>query len=395
MGGGPAGMMLGLLLARSGVDVLVLEKHADFLRDFRGDTIHPSTLDVLADLGLLEEFLRLPHQELREVKVNVGGVALKAADFGRVPSRCKFIAFAPQWDFLEFLERQARTQPSFRLRMEAEVTELIEKEGRVAGVRARTPDGELVVEAGLVVGADGRHSVVRARSGLPVEDLGAPMDVLWMRLGKRPGDPEQSLGYVDAGRFMVLLGRGDYWQCGYVIPKGSFEALRGRGLPAFHGDLRSLVPFLGERVEEIAGWDAVKVLTVMVDRLRTWHRAGVLCIGDAAHAMSPVGGVGINLAIQDAVAAANLLGPKLARGGITDEDLAAVQRRRAPAARVTQAVQVFVHKHVLTRVFAATERLTPPWPLRLLDRFEVLRRIPGYAVGIGYRPERVALRRSR
>jgi 2-polyprenyl-6-methoxyphenol hydroxylase-like FAD-dependent oxidoreductase len=382
-------MMLGFLLARAGVDVVVLEKHADFFRDFRGDTIHPSTLEVLGELGLLEEFLQIPHEELREVKVTVSGTSFRAGDFAHVPGRCKFIAFAPQWDFLSFLARHAQNFPGFRILMGAEVTELVEERGRIAGVRARTRDGELVVNAGLVVGADGRGSTVRERASLVVEDLGAPMDVLWMRIGKEPSDPAQSLGYVDAGRLLVLIDRRDYWQAGYVIPKGSFEALRAKGLDAFHERLVAAAPFLRGRVDALRSWDDVKTLTVKVDRLRTWHRPGLLCIGDAAHAMSPVGGVGINLAIQDAVAAANLLSPFLASRDPDEEDLDAVQRRREPAAKVTQGVQVFIHEHVLSSIFEATGPLRPPWILKLLDRSPLLRRLPARAVGIGWRPEHV------
>jgi 2-polyprenyl-6-methoxyphenol hydroxylase-like FAD-dependent oxidoreductase len=382
-------MMLGFLLARAGVDVVVLEKHADFFRDFRGDTIHPSTLEVLGELGLLEEFLQIPHEELREVKVTVSGTSFRAGDFAHVPGRCKFIAFAPQWDFLSFLARHAQNFPGFRILMGAEVTELVEEHGRIAGVRARTRDGELVVNAGLVVGADGRGSTVRERASLVVEDLGAPMDVLWMRIGKEPSDPAQSLGYVDAGRLLVLIDRRDYWQAGYVIPKGSFEALRAKGLDAFHERLVAAAPFLRGRVDALRSWDDVKTLTVKVDRLRTWHRPGLLCIGDAAHAMSPVGGVGINLAIQDAVAAANLLSPFLASRDPDEEDLDAVQRRREPAAKVTQGVQVFIHEHVLSSIFEATGPLRPPWILKLLDRSPLLRRLPARAVGIGWRPEHV------
>ncbi len=306
-GGGPAGMMLGFLLARAGVRVMVLEKHADFLRDFRGDTIHPSTLELMHELGLLEEFLRVPHQEMPRLIAQFGDTSLAVADFTHLPTRCKFIAMMPQWDFLDFLARHGARYPGFHLEMRAEATALIEEAGRVIGVRGTAADGPFEVRADLVVAADGRSSVLRERAGLHVEDLGAPMDVLWFRLSRAPGDPAATMGRFDAGRIFVLLNRGPHWQCGYVIPKGSAEDVRRRGLDAFRASVAALMPFAADRVAEIRGWDDVKLLTVRVDRLRQWYRPGLLCIGDAAHAMSPVGGVGINLAIQDAVAAANRL----------------------------------------------------------------------------------------
>ena len=314
VGGGPAGMMLGFLLARAGVEVLVLEKHADFLRDFRGDTIHPSTLEVIHELGLLEAFLRLPHQEATQLTAQIGDTSFPIADFRHLPTRCRFVAFMPQWDFLDFLAEQAARYPTFRLRLQAEATALIEEQGRVAGVRATTPDGPLEVRADLVVGADGRHSVVRERAGLEVRDLGAPMDVLWFRLPREPGDPDQPMGRFGPGQLLAMLNRGGYWQCGYVIPKGSLDRLRQQGLPAFREAVAGLAPFARERVGELRGWDEVKLLTVRVDRLARWYRPGLLCIGDAAHAMSPVGGVGINLAVQDAVAAANIRAPDAGSG---------------------------------------------------------------------------------
>src|SRR5437868_4284771 len=300
-------MMLGLLLARAGVEVVVLEKHGDFLRDFRGDTIHPSTLEVMYELGLLEEFLARPHQEVRELEGWIGNTRVKIADFSHLPTRCKFVALMPQWDFLDFLAGAARRYPAFRLMMNANVTGLLRRDDRVVGLVFKSPDGPREIVAELVVGADGRHSTVRRAAGLNVEDLGAPMDVLWMRISKRPGDPDTVFGRIDAGRIMVLLDRGDYWQCAYVIPKDTFTAIRAAGLDAFRADVVRLVPFFAGRMGEIAGWHNVKLLTVAVDRLTDWARPGVLCIGDAAHAMSPIGGVGINLAIQDAVAAANYL----------------------------------------------------------------------------------------
>jgi 2-polyprenyl-6-methoxyphenol hydroxylase-like FAD-dependent oxidoreductase len=388
-GGGPAGMMLGFLLARAGVSVMVLEKHADFLRDFRGDTIHPSTMEVLAELGLLDEFLRLPHQEVRQLRGWVGDTALTVADFTHLPVRCPFIAFIPQWDFLDFLAQHAARFPSFALRMQAEATELIEESGRIVGVRATTPAGPLEIRADLVVGADGRHSVIRERAGLVVEDLGAPMDVLWFRLRKSPEDPAATMGRFDAGRIIVMLDRGDYWQLGYVIPKGSAAEIRAAGLDRFREGLAAATPFLRDRVDELRTWDDVKLLTVSVDRLRRWCRSGLLCIGDAAHAMSPVGGVGINLAIQDAVAAANRLATPLREGRVTLDDLEAVQQRRLLPTRLTQRVQVLVQRRLITRVLAARRSFRAPLVVRLLNRFPGLARIPARLIGIGIRPEHV------
>ena len=383
-------MMLGLLLARAGVEVLVLEKHADFLRDFRGDTIHPSTLEILHELGLLEDFLKLPHQEVHQLTVQVGEVAVPIADFSHLPTRCKFIAFLPQWDFLNFLAERGARYPSFGLRMRAEVVGLLEEAGRVTGVEVATPEGRLDVRAKLVVAADGRHSVVRGKANLPIETLGAPMDVLWFRISRRPDDPAVGLGRFQVGRLFVILNRGDYWQCGFIIAKGTFDAIQRAGLPAFRDSVAALVPFAADRVADIRSWDDVKLLTVLVDRLTTWYRAGLLCIGDAAHAMSPVGGVGINLAIQDAVAAANLLAEPLGRGSVTDDDLRRVQRRRAPATRVVQRFQVLFQNRVVAPILNSRARtLTVPSALRLFVRFPWLRRIPARIVGIGLRPEHV------
>ena len=390
-GGGPAGMMLGLLLARAGVAVLVLEKHADFLRDFRGDTIHPSTLEIMYELGLLEEFLQRPHQEVRNLGAQIGDAFLQVADFGHLPTHCRFVALMPQWDFLNFIAEQARRSPAFRLEMEAEVTALIEEGGRVTGVRAETPEGDLAVRADLVIGADGRHSIVRAKAGLEIVNLGAPMDVLWMRLSRRSTDPGQTLGRVDAARILVMLNREDYWQCAYVIPKGGFDQIQRGGLEGFREEIAGLAPYLRDRVGELGDWSDIKLLTVSVDRLRVWHRSGLLCIGDAAHAMSPIGGVGINLAIQDAVAAANILGPRLFQGAVIDDDLRLVQRRREFPTRATQALQVFLQNRVIGRVLQSTGQLSPPLLLRLIDRWPLLRRIPARLVGIGFRPEHVKL----
>jgi 2-polyprenyl-6-methoxyphenol hydroxylase-like FAD-dependent oxidoreductase len=386
-GGGPAGMMLGFLLARAGVDVLVLEKHADFLRDFRGDTIHPSTLEIMHELGLLDEFLKLPHQKVREIGALIGEEKFIFADFTHLPVRSGFIAFIPQWDFLDFLARHAERYPSFKLKMQAEADDLLWDGERVAGLRARRPDGHLEVRADLVVGADGRHSAVRNVAGLEVHDLGAPMDVLWLRLSKRPGDGSQVLGRIQAGRFFIMLDRGDYWQCAYVIPKGAFNEIRCKGLDAFRQEIVALNPALAGRMGEIASWDDVKLLTVRVDRLKRWYRDGLLCIGDAAHAMSPVGGVGINLAIQDAVAAANILAGPLRDGPVSEELLAKVQKRRQWPAEMTQALQIVVQNRVIRNVLTMTEQPRPPFVARMFNRFPWLRRIPGRLVGMGLRPE--------
>jgi 2-polyprenyl-6-methoxyphenol hydroxylase-like FAD-dependent oxidoreductase len=374
-------MMLGLLLARAGVETLVLEKHADFLRDFRGDTLHPSTLEVIAELGLLERLLELPHDRVPEIAAQLGEYFLKVADFRRLPTRCGYIAMMPQWDFLSFLAREAARSPSFSLRMSAEVTGLIE-EGKIVGVRLGSED----IRADLVVGADGRHSTVRARAGLEVENLGAPIDVLWFRLSRTPGDPPASMGRFDAGAALVLIKRRDYWQCGYVIPKGAADEVRGAGLPAFRATLARLMPWAEARVHEIADWEQVKLLTVQIDRLRQWWCPGLLCIGDAAHAMSPVGGVGINIAIQDAVAAANILDA----GDFSTTALQKVQKRREWPARVTQRLQIFAQDRIITRVLRSSRPLRPPLIFRLLTRYAALRRLPGRLIGMGIRPEHIA-----
>ncbi len=382
-------MMLGFLLARAGIDVVVLEKHADFLRDFRGDTIHPSTLEVMNELGLLDEFLKLPHTRAHTLGGSFGGMQFDFVDFSHLPTRCKFIAMMPQWDFLDFLADHGKRFANFHLHMRVEATDVIEQAGRIAGVRATTPEGPLEVRADLVVGCDGRHSTLRERAGLKVEDLGAPMDVLWFRLPHAPSDPDQSMGRFEAGRIMVLIDRGDYWQCAYVIPKGSIENIRRAGLDTFRAGIAQSVPMFADRVGELKDWDQIKLLTVAVDRLATWHRPGLLCIGDAAHAMSPIGGVGVNLAVQDAVAAANILWEPLRRGTVTDADLARVQQRRAFPTRVTQGIQVFLQNRVISRALRASGRLDVPLPIRLMARFPPLRRIPARLLGLGVRPEHV------
>jgi 2-polyprenyl-6-methoxyphenol hydroxylase-like FAD-dependent oxidoreductase len=381
-------MMLGLLLARAGVSVVVLEKHADFLRDFRGDTIHPSTLDVMHELGLLDSLLRLPHQEVTELKAQIGDVMVPIADFAHLPTRCRFIAFMPQWDLLDFIAREAGRFPTFQRRMKAEVTGLVEEGGRVVGVQAVTPEGSITVRADLVVAADGRSSIVREKAGLRVQELGAPMDVLWFHLS-RSAEAPQMLGRVDAGAIFILLNRGDYWQCGYVIPKGTFEQIRAAGLPAFRERVARLAPATRDRVGELRDWDDVKLLTVRLDRLSTWYRPGLLCVGDAAHAMSPVGGVGINLAIQDAVAAANILATPLRERRVTVDDLRRVQTRRERPTRVTQRIQLFIQNRVVRSVLGAIGPVTPPLLVRLLGKFPRLRRLPARLIGMGVRPEHV------
>src|SRR6202049_2246377 len=388
-GGGPAGMMRGFLLARAGVQVVVLEKHQDFLRDFRGDTIHPATPDLLHELSLWQEFLKLPHGKLHHVSAVVGTTSVRIADLTHLPTQCRYIALMPQWDFLNFLAKQGARYPAFDLRMKAEVTQLNEQDGRYVGLRAKTPTGELAITAALVVGADGRHSTVRERAGLVVDDLGEPIDVLWLRLVRQSSDSNPFMR-IGISKALVMLDRGDYWQCAFVIPKGGAEEVRQRGLQAFRADIVELAPLLKDRVTELQSWDDIKLLSVAVDRLRQWYRAGLLCIGDSAHAMSPIGGVGINLAIQDAVAAANILVRPLLSGTLDAKRLQEVQRRREFPTRMTQGFQVFAHKHVLRPVLGnETGFRRLPLPFRLLQRFPVLRRIPARMVGIGFRPEHV------
>jgi 2-polyprenyl-6-methoxyphenol hydroxylase-like FAD-dependent oxidoreductase len=388
-GGGPAGMMLGFLLARAGVDVVVLEKHKDFLRDFRGDTVHPSTLELMYELGILEKFLKLPHQEVRELAGHVGNEMVPLADFTHVPTHCKFTALMPQWDFLDFIADEAKRYAGFHLKMQAEVTELIREGERVAGVRAKTPEGMMEVRAELTVGADGRRSTVRQCAGLKVIDLGAPMDVVWMRVSRKASDPPQTFGHADAGKMLVMLNREEYWQCALVIPKGGFERIQEKGMAAFRAQIAGFAPWLQGRMDELRDWKDVSLLTVTVDRLERWHLPGLLCIGDAAHAMSPIGGVGINLAIQDAVATANILWDKLRDGTLSESDLHAVQKRRMFPTRATQALQVAVQNRVVKRVLGSTKPFVLPWPLKLVRRWAVLRRILPRIVGVGFRPEHV------
>ena len=382
-------MMAGYLLARAGVRVAVLEKHADSKRDFRGDTIHPSTLELMHELGLLDEFLKQPHQEVRELRAVVNGQVVPVADFRKLPTRCKFIAFMPQWDFLTFLSNHAKHFPEFQLHMETEVVELLMEDSRVIGVRAKTPEGDLEVHADLVIGADGRHSTTQTHAGLEQLQFGVPIDALWMRMSKKDDDPEQTFGFFRHGKLLVLIDRGDYWQAGFVIPKGQFDEIKKRGLAQFQNDIVSFAGFLRDRVSELDDWSKIKLLTVQVNRLREWCCEGLLCIGDSAHAMSPAGGVGINLAIQDAVATANLLAEKLQRGPVHIGDLRTVQARREWPTRLIQGMQIFIHRRVVTGRMSGEEKTSLPFVFRLLKWFPILRQLPARFIGLGPRPEHI------
>jgi len=395
VGGGPAGIVLGYLLARAGASVVVLEKHGDFLRDFRGDTVHPSTMTVLDELGLLDEFLKRPHSEIVHLSGHVGIDTIEIADFSHVPAKTKFLAIMPQWDFLNFLSGKARAYPGFQLMMNTAATGVIEEGGRITGVRANGSSGAFDIRADVVVACDGRSSTLRSAVGITPRDLGAPMDVLWMSLPKRPTDQNAALGFVGAGSVLVLIDRTDYWQCGYVIPKGTADDVRARGLDAFRAEIASIAPVIADRVNEIKSWDDVKLLSVAVDRLEHWFLRGLLFIGDAAHAMSPIGGVGINLAIQDAVATGNILSTALQQPGPVGEDvLAAVQRRRTYPTVMTQGLQVLIQRGIITRVLGSkAPPKRAPLILRILTKIPGFRRLPAYVVGIGFRPEHV-LRRN-
>lgn len=389
-GGGPAGMMLGVLLARAGVKVCVLEKHADFFRDFRGDTIHPSTLRMMEELGWLDEFLKLPHQEVQRLYMQFGDTRVEMADFSHLPITTKFIALMPQWDFLNFLAEKGRAYPGFDLEMNTEATELVQEGGRVVGVKANSPDGPITIRADLIVAADGRSSTLRAAAGFLPENFGAPMDVMWFRLPRLPTDTEETQGRFDAGHVFIMLQRGDYWQCAFVIPKGGDAATRAAGLDAFRKSVGALLPFDPERANDIASWDQVKLLTVAVDRLKTWTKPGFLCIGDAAHAMSPIGGVGVNLAVQDAVAAANRLWQPLKEGDLQMSDLRAIQSRRTFPTIATQRLQLIIQNRVISKTLKATGSLRPPAFVRLVSEFPFLSRFTARVLGLGFRPEHIA-----
>ncbi|MGA7031716.1 MAG: FAD-dependent oxidoreductase [Pseudolabrys sp.] len=386
-GGGPAGMMLGFLLARAGVSVIVIEKHADFLRDFRGDTVHPSTLEMIYELGLLDEFLKLPHSVVKQISLQIGKDRVIVGHFEHLPVHCKFIALMPQWDFLNFIADRGRRYQTFDLRMQTEAIDLIEENGRIDGVRAKSPEGELEIRAELIVGCDSRHSTIRTKAGLKSDDYGAPMDVMWFRLSHRPGDSEETVGHIESGRMMVMLNRNDYWQCAYVIPKGTAEEVRSAGLDKFRQVIADMSPFVRDRLGEIESWDQVKLLTVAVDRLRRWFRPGLLCIGDAAHAMSPIGGVGINLAVQDAVAAANILAQPLRHGTMTIETLESVQRRREFPTRFTQRLQLVLQNNIIGPALEG-RRPEAPFFMKMIQ-WPLLRRIPGRLLALGIRPEHI------
>jgi 2-polyprenyl-6-methoxyphenol hydroxylase-like FAD-dependent oxidoreductase len=388
VGGGPAGMILGYLLARSGVKVTVLEKHQDFFRDFRGDTVHPSTLEILKELGLLKEFLDLPHQEITSLGVIIGGSEFKIVDFSHVPATCKFVALMPQWDFLNFIAGHAKRFPSFQLLMQHEAIDLMRVGNHIIGVVARSGGQEVQIRADLVVGCDGRHSVTRAAADLEVIEHGVPIDALWFRISRGRDDRAQVLGNVNYGKALILINRSDYFQAGLIIAKGSYDDIKARGLDAFRADIRKIAPYLGDRVNELQDWEQIKILTVQINRLRRWYRPGLLCIGDAAHAMSPAGGVGINLAIQDAVATANLLTRPLQDRHVSETALAKVQKRRMLPTFVTQAVQLAAHRG-LAGVFKTPGPIQAPWQVRAAVRIPGIQRAVGYAVGIGLRPEHV------
>jgi 2-polyprenyl-6-methoxyphenol hydroxylase-like FAD-dependent oxidoreductase len=388
VGGGPAGIMLGYLLARSGVDVTVLEKHNDFFRDFRGDTVHPSTLGLMQELGLLESFLQVPHQRIKSIAGKVGDFRFRIADFSRVPGPCKFVALMPQWDFLNFLSSRAQRFPSFDLLMGHEAVALLRDNGRIAGVKANTAVGPIEIRADLVVGCDGRHALTRSAARMEVVEFGVPIDVLWFRLSRKSGDPQELFGNINYGKALILIDRGDYFQCGFIVRKGSFDQMKSNGLLSFQKSIVQIAPYLLDRVDELQDWDQIKLLSVQINRLRQWHRPGLLCIGDAAHAMSPAGGVGINLAIQDAVAAANLLARPLCERRVTDELLARVQQRREFPTRVTQFFQVNAHRG-FDYIFQHPGPLKAPWPLKAAVSIPGIQHLTARMVGIGVRPEHV------
>lgn len=391
-GGGPAGIMLGYLLSRAGIPVVVLEKWPDFFRDFRGDTIHPSTMEILHELGILEDFLKLPHNETHQMVGHVGGKEVTIADFDLLLVRSPFIAFIPQWDFLNFLAKKSRAFKDFTLMMETEVVDIIQEKGRVVGVKVKNKEEEIEIRAEVTIGADGRHSIVREKAKLKGEDLGAPIDVLWFRIPRDDDGTMQSFGYIDSGKFLVMLDRDDYWQCAFIIEKGGLEKIKKSGIEAFRKNIASLAPFITSNLEELKDWDQIKLLSVTVDHLMSWYKEGLLCIGDSAHAMSPVGGVGINLAIQDAVATANVLIPAFRKGTPSTNDFAKIQKRRELPTRRMQRLQVFLHTNVILPILRRTTALVPPWPLRMIMKIHILRYIPARIIGIGFRPEHIKVK---
>ncbi|MCK1681686.1 FAD-dependent oxidoreductase [Bradyrhizobium sp. 147] len=390
VGGGPAGMMLGYLLGRAGINVVVLEKHADFFRDFRGDTVHPSTLQVMDELGLIDGFLKLPHQRLQKMDGMFGGTPVRIADLSRLHTKYPFIAFMPQWDFLNFLREAGRRFTSLKVMMSTEAVDLIRRGETVAGVRARTPEGIIDIEADLTIACDGRHSTVRERAGLAVEEIGAPMDVLWFRAGRRPDETENVFARVEPGKMMITFDRGDYWQCAYVIAKGQFDAVKAGGLPALLDDVVRMAPILKSGIADVKSFDDIKLLTVAINRLTRWTRPGLLLIGDAAHAMSPIGGVGVNLAVQDAVATANLLADKLQHGCPSENELDAVRRRREFPVKMTQRMQVVVQNNIISGALLGSDRpLKVPLIVRLITALPWLQGIPARLLALGVRPEHV------
>ncbi|MCQ1569443.1 FAD-dependent oxidoreductase [Neorhizobium galegae] len=393
-GAGPAGLMLGLLLARAGVEVTVVEKHADFLRDFRGDTIHPSTLEVMHELGLVDEFLKLPHTRAAKLSAEMGGKTVTIADFSRLPVRHRFIAFMPQWDFLSFLAEKAQGFPNFRLIMQAKVTDVLEDQGEISGLVLETPEGELTIRSALVVGADGRNSIVREKAGLDVESFGMPSEVVWMKLSKQKGDPNEVMGHAGPRQGFVLIDRGDYWQCGYVIRRTTFADIREKGIEAFRQMVIDVSPLPAERMREVRSFEDTNLLTVRIDRLKQWWRTGLICIGDAAHAMSPIGGVGVNLAIQDAVAAANILAAPLRERRLADADLAAVEKRRGFPTRATQKLQLMMRSSRRTDEGNGRKRKGPPAFIRGIARFPPLAHLAGRLIGLGFRMEHVRVKQG-
>ncbi|CDN55896.1 RemO protein [Neorhizobium galegae bv. officinalis bv. officinalis str. HAMBI 1141] len=393
-GAGPAGLMLGLLLARAGIDVTVVEKHADFLRDFRGDTIHPSTLEVMHELGLIDEFLKLPHTRAPKLSAEMGGKTITIADFSRLPVKNRFIAFMPQWDFLSFLAEKAQGFPNFRLIMQAKVVDVLEEQGAISGLVLETPEGELTIRSTLVVGADGRNSIVREKARLDVESFGMPSEVVWMKLSKQKGDPNEVMGHAGPRQGFVLIDRGDYWQCGYVIRRTTFAEIRERGIKAFRQMVIDVSPLPAERMQEVRSFDDTNLLTVRIDRLKQWWRTGLICIGDAAHAMSPIGGVGVNLAIQDAVAAANILAAPLRERRLADADLAAIEKRRGFPTRATQKLQLMMRSSRRTDEGDDRKRKGPPAFIRGIARFPLLAHLAGRLIGLGFRMEHVRVKQG-